>query len=124
MFPFDPLWVYIAVPAVLISILVLIKLKQEKTAKRVEDASMVEEREEANPLEKETAGDSLEDVRETQEKPESSEKTKPQDCPYYLGYLYMQKAPDRTHIPSECYSCQKLLQCLYSPHVMEKVYGE
>jgi hypothetical protein len=124
MFPIDPLWVYIAVPAVMISILVLIKLRQEKTGKRVASASMVEEKEEANPLEKETAGESLEDVRETQEKPESSEEKKPQDCPNYLGYLYMKKAPDRTHIPSECYSCPKLLQCLYSPHVMEKVYGE
>lgn len=56
--------------------------------------------------------------------PEPLEETKPTDCDKFLGYLYLKKAPSETRIPSECYNCPKLLQCLYSPRIIEKVYGE
>jgi len=112
MFPSDPLWIYIGVPAVLVSILILIKLRQRKMDKRVTSAFMEEG--------KETTEENLVEVKEAQESPESSEETKPQDCPHYLGYLYMKGAPDRTHIPTECYNCRKLLLCLYSLTLLKK----
>lgn len=124
MFPIDPLWVYIVVPAVLVSILVLIKLRQEKVSKRVESAFTREEEEKVLASKKEARGEDLVEVRGTQTKPEFSEETRSKNCPHYLGYLYMKRAPDRTHIPPECYNCRDLLRCLYSPRVMEKVYGE
>jgi len=123
MFPIDPLWVYIGVPAVLVSMLILIKLRQGKMDKRVAHAFTEEGAKEVRLPEKKAKGESLVEVKETQEKPESSGE-KPQGCPHYLGYLYMKGAPDRLHIPTECYNCRKLLQCLYSPNVIEKVYGE
>jgi len=124
MFPFDPLWVYIGVPAVLVSLLVLIKLRQEKMGKRVESAFTGEEEERVGRPEKEATRESLAEVKETRPKPQFSEEAMSKNCPHYLGYLYMRGAPDRTHIPPECYSCRDLLRCLYSPRVMEKVYGE
>jgi len=124
MFPIDPLWIYIGAPTVLVSILILIKLRQEKIDKHIASAFAEEGKEEAGLPEKEATGESSVEVKENQEKPESSEEMKPQDCPNYLGYLYMKKAPNRTHIPTECYNCRKLLQCLYSPSIVEKVYGE
>lgn len=124
MFPIDPLWLYIGAPAALVSILVLIKLRQEKMGKRVASEFMEEGKERVQPPKKEATGESLVEVKETQATPESSEETKPENCPNYLGYLYMKKAPNRSHIPTECYNCRKLLQCLYSPNIIEKVYGE
>jgi len=124
MFPIDPLWVYIGVPAVLVSMLVLIKLRQGKKDKGATSVFAEEEKEEVPATEKEATKESLVEVKETQEKPESSEDTKPQNCPNYLGYLYMRKNNERNHIPSECYNCSKLLRCLYSPNIIERVYGE
>jgi len=124
MFPIDPLWVYICVPTVLVSALVLIKLRQQKINKQVASEYTGEDKEEARTPENEAAVENLAEVEETKAKPEFSKEKGSQDCSHYLGYLYMKKAPDRTHIPSECYNCNKLLQCLYSPNVIEKVYGE
>jgi len=124
MFPIDPMWAYIAVPVALVSILVLIKLRQGKTDEGAVCVFTEEEKEEVRTVEKEATEESSVEVKEPQEKPETSAETKPQDCPNYLGYLYMRKAPDRNHIPTECYHCSRLLRCLYSPNVIEKVYGE
>jgi len=123
MFPIDLLWVYLGVPAILVSILVLIKLKQRKRSEIIENEFADEGQEEAL-LEKDVKRGGQVKVRETQIKPEASEAAKPQNCPNYLGYLYMKGAPDRTHIPTECYNCPKLLQCLYSPNVIQRVYGQ
>jgi len=120
----DSWWVYLTIPVILVSLLVLIKLRQERTGKRMAYQSAEVGKEEAQLLEKETAVESLVEAGETEAKPEVSEETKPQDCPNYLGYLYMRKGSERAYIPSECYNCPKLLKCLYSPNVIEKVYGE
>jgi len=124
MFPIDPLWIYIVVPAVLISILVLIRIRQERINKQVGNAFTGEEEEGVQPLEKEDARESPVEVKQTSDKPKLSEETTSKDCPHYLGYLYMKKGPDTAYIPNECYGCRKLLQCLYSPNIIEKVYGE
>jgi hypothetical protein len=124
MFPIDPLWVYIAVPAVLVSILILIKLRQKEMDHVLAREFLGEEREEGRPSEEEATKESLAAVKKTQTAPETQEKTKPQGCLNYLGYLYMRQVPDRTHIPTECYNCLLLLKCLYSPVIVEKVYGE
>jgi len=125
MFPVDPLWIYILVPAALISILILIRLKQEKMAKQVGNEFFEEEEEEVvRPREKKTARKGVDEIREAPSEPELSKEKGSQECPHYLGYLYMKKGPDRTYIPNECYGCRKLLQCLYSPDVIEKVYGK
>jgi len=125
MFPFNPLWIYIVVPVVLVSILVLIRLWQKKMDKRVEIAFTEEEEEKGvQPSKEATTREDQVEVKETRAKPKFSEETKAPECPHYLGYLYMKKGPDSTYIPNECYGCRKLLQCLYSPQVVEKVYGE
>jgi len=124
MFPFDPLWVYIGAPTIVVSILILIKLRQERMGQRVESAFKGEEEEGERPLEGRAAGKGLVEVKETRAEPEFSGEAGSKDCSHYLGYLYMKKAPEKTHIPTECYNCRKLLQCLYSPNVIEKVYGE
>ncbi len=33
-------------------------------------------------------------------------------CPHHLGYL--KTLPKRSSIPEECYSCPRMMQCLYS----------
>jgi len=124
MFPIDPLWVYIIVPAVLVTILILIKLGQREMGKIMASEFAVEEKEDVQTREEEAKEESSNEVKETESKPEISKKTKPQGCLNYLGYLYMKKAPGRTNIPTECYNCSDLLKCLYSPIVVEKVYGE
>ena len=124
MFPIDPLWVYIAVPAVLVSMLILIKLGQREMDKIIANASINDENEEVGIHKEEAEEEGVIEAEETQEKPETPEKIKPQGCANYLGYLYMKKAPNETHIPIECYNCPDLLKCLYSPAVVEKVYGE
>lgn len=125
MFPIDLLWVYIAVPAVLVSILILIKLGQREMEQILTSEFREEEKEEMRTHE-EAKGDNSSEVKETKTKPETetSGKTKPPGCNNYLGYLYMKKAPNETHIPTDCYNCPDLLKCLYSPVVVEKVYGE
>ena len=124
MFPIDPLWVYIAVPTVLVSILILIKLGQKEMDKVLASEFPSEEKEEVRTREEEAKKESLTEVKEAQTAPETSEKTKPHGCLNYLGYLYMKKAPNEAYIPTECYNCPDLLKCLYSPVVVEKVYGE
>jgi len=83
--------------------------------------------EEVHSSEKEASTEGLGGVKETRTLPEISEDTMSPDslqCPHYLGYLYLKKDPDIVYIPNECYNCRKLLQCLYSPNVIEKVYGK
>jgi len=122
MVPIDPLWAYVGIPSVLVSILVLIKLLQGRTEERAMSA-FASKRKEAERSSREAAVKSSVEVKDNHAKLESSKETKPPDCQQYLGYLYMRKASDRTNIPSECYNCPKLLQCLYSPNIVEKIYG-
>lgn len=68
MFPFEPLWAYVGVPAVLVSILVLIKLRQVKMDQRVESALAGEEGQGVRPSE-EAAGEGLVGVKETKAEP-------------------------------------------------------
>jgi len=127
MFTIDPLWIYIAVPTALVSVLVLIRLRQEKMAKHAETTFKEEDLEKARPLEEKHAKrDRLVqgEEKKTPAKPKTVEEKGTPECPHYLGYLYMKRGKDNTYIPSECYGCRKLLQCLYSPNVIEKVYGE
>jgi len=123
MFPLDTLLTYIGVPAVLVIILILIKLIQEKLGKPVADEFSEGGREEVQTGEEAEVESSIK-VEETRAKPEISKIAGPQGCLNYLGYLYMKKAPNRANIPTECYNCPDLLKCLYSPVVVEKVYGE
>jgi len=126
MLPIDPLWVYVAVPAVLVSLLIMIKLGQKEMDKILSNEYPEEEVEQMRTHEEKTTGAGSSQVDETETKPENetSEKPKPPGCNNHMGYLYMKKAPNETHIPTECYNCPDLLKCLYSPVIVEKVYGE
>jgi len=119
----DPLWIYIAVPAALVSILILIKLRQKEVHKTIADSPSVE-KEEVQTHEDKTTKESLNKINKARTRSETEQKIKPHGCLNYLGYLYMKKAPNETRIPTECYNCHDLLKCLYSPVVVEKVYGE
>ena len=129
MTPTDYMWLYISVPVIIVSALVLIKLQQERNSRLVNSAFQEKANtRKMNPLKTEGKSNKehLQRIHETQQ-PETKtvdDADKPPDCPHYLGYLYMRKAPDRANIPSECYNCRRLLRCLYSPNVIEKVYGE
>lgn len=108
------LWIYIAVPAALISVLVFIRLSQEKKAGKSSRISRTEDKkEEIRASERDLAENNF----------DRSGMIKPENCPQFLGYLYLRKAEGGNDILSECYNCPKLLQCLYTPNVMEKVYG-
>ena len=127
--PEDYLWLYIAVPTIIVSILVLIKLMQQKMSRlNVETLREKPNKKELRANESQGAGnkDYLKRVREAQplETGTANNAEKPLNCPHYLGYLYMSKTTDRANIPNECYNCRRLLQCMYSPNVIEKVYGE
>lgn len=125
MFSFDPLWVYVAVPAALVSILILIKLRQKETDKIPVARELSGEAKQLVEIrESEIKRESLTEVKGDTAKSETSEKNKPHGCNNYMGYLYMKKAPNEMHIPTGCYNCLNLLKCLYSPVVVEKVYGE
>ena len=135
----ESLWIYITVPAALIAALVLIKLKLQKPKKHIDSILLPDEipafTQPLLPDETDEIPNEPEPVTQTiapQEAPtkpekrtdtEASDDEKPAECPHYLGFLYMRKGPERAQIPSECYQCQKLLRCLYSPRIMEKVYG-
>jgi len=122
MFPIESLWICIVVPTALISILVLIKLRQEKMDKRVDNE--FEEEEEARPSERGVTRKGAVEGEKNQTQVHFSEENRSKDCPHYLGYLYMKRGRDSTFIPNECYGCHKLLQCLYSSNIIEKVYGK
>jgi len=124
--PTDLLWIYVGVPAVVVSALVLIKLAQRKAGRSVaERKRSVEAAEETQALPKNAdRRGSASKVIADEIRSDSSKDPKPENCANYLGYLYSKKAPDQTHIPSECYNCKMLLRCLYSPNVIEKVYGK
>jgi len=123
MFPVDPMWIYIAAPAAVVSTLILIKIRQRRTHQHG-IAFKEQSREPLHPSKREAKGNSAEHFKKAQPRLEVPDEPKPDNCQHYLGYLYMQKAPEKTHIPTECYNCRKLLQCLYSPKVIEEVYGE
>lgn len=129
MTPTDYMWLYISVPAIIVSALVLIKLQQErKNRLAIETFQEKANAKKVHSLKTEgkSIKEHLQPIHETQQ-PETQtvdDVDKPPDCPHYLGYLYMRKAPDKANIPSECYNCRRLLRCLYSPNVIEKVYGE
>jgi hypothetical protein len=110
----ETLWIYVAVPLALVSVLVLIRLKQEKNSRKVGKTPSSETRKE------ETRTSRKEVSVQSTARPDEA---KPQNCPKFLGYLYLRKATDGSNILSECYNCPRLLQCLYTPNVMEKVYG-
>lgn len=114
-------WIYIAVPTFLVALLILIKRKQEKIHEYIEPQYAETERVAQTPTSKAPSRTSV----QAEETPsQTHEKERPHNCPHYLGYLYMKKSPDSTQILNECYGCEKLLQCLYSPNVVEKLYGE
>jgi len=123
MFLIDPLLIYILVPAVLVSVLILIRLRQERTDRAMAKVPTMEPEEQ--PMERvKVAEIPVKASKEAKTKPKFSEEKGSKECPHYLGYLYMKRSPDSTYIPNECYGCRKLLECLYSPNVIEKVYGQ
>jgi hypothetical protein len=136
----ESLWIYIAIPAALVAALVLIKLKLQKTEKTIDDTPLPEEENEIRRLLQHDETNEIPDEpatvtrkmtnREAPVRPEppptdteDSDEEKPAECPHYMGFLYMRKGPESAHIPNECYQCQRLLRCLYSPRIMEKLYG-
>jgi hypothetical protein len=125
MFPFDPFWIYFIVPAVMVSVLILIKITQERMNKHMAKLFGKEEgQKETTQDHTKASGEIRTEIEEKEVEPNASQRTRPDGCPNYLGYLYMRKAPGRAHVPTECYNCRELLKCLYSPVVLEKVYGE
>ncbi len=111
MFPVDiSLLASILAPVVLVSFLVLVKIRQEKTNRRLSKASN-------SP----TAN------RESK----FLEETKQNKCPQYFGYLHDIVRPhplfkmnaEGSSFPKECYGCPKLIECFYSPTIVQRIYG-
>jgi len=127
--PTDYLWLYITVPAIIVSVLVLIRFIQRKMSKPASETFRDKQNKKEVYFVKnqgESDREHLKRIREAQpqETGTVNNAEKPPNCPHYLGYLYMSKTIDRANIQNECYNCRKLLQCMYSPNVIEKVYGE
>jgi hypothetical protein len=129
MFPLDPLWFCISVPATIIFLLILVKLGQRKIkprvsawTERVDDGQASQHKKTLIPkraIDEEGLGEVT-----NPSNAESPEDPKLGSCTKFLGYLYLKNAPSETRVPNECHNCPKFLQCLYSPCIIEKVYGE
>jgi hypothetical protein len=127
MFPAEDLWLCIAIPALIVASLILIKLAQLRINKQAGSEVKIHEiqiRETSAPKLVVQKGLSAPVGNYPQGEPKPNMQDKPENCQKYLGYLYMRQASEKTHIPTECYNCRKLLQCMYSPNVIEKVYGQ
>ncbi len=105
----ESLWTYIAVPAAIIGALIYTNIRLRKIEKLITNTPHP-------PRKTQTA-------RPYVSTQEASDNEKPAGCTHELGYLYKRKGLESSHIPTECYGCQKLLRCLYSPSIIEKVYG-
>ncbi len=114
MSPTDYLWLYISVPAIIVSVLVLIQLRQKRMSRLVDNTFREKDNEkevhaiETQDEDNKEHSECIHDVQQ-QEAKASNDANKPENCPHYLGYLYLRKASDRTHLPNECYNCRKLL---------------
>ena len=122
MFPVDTtLLATILAPVVLVSILILVKIRQEKTDRRLENASNSST---AN-------GESKSPIEEAQTIQKFPQETKQNKCPHYLGYLHnnarshplFKTNPEDSSFPEECYGCPKLIECLYSPAIVQRIYS-
>jgi hypothetical protein len=127
MFPAENLWLCITVPAFIVASLVFIKLAQQRISKQTENQlrrAQIQNRKLpiSKPVVSEEYSSSMRNGQQAERKRDNQDK--PQNCQKYLGYLYMRQASEKTHIPTECYDCRKLLQCMYSPNVIERVYGQ
>lgn len=125
----EPFWIYILVPVALVSVLLLIKLGQARNAGKISESADVPDKEGAQiqgPKAPKAQSGKLDNREKTRQgsSTKSMEHEIPQNCSNFLGYLFLKKAPERSHIPNECYNCSKLLQCLYSPNVIDEVYGQ
>jgi len=123
----ENLWLCITVPALLVTSLVFIKLAQLRMNKHKENdlgkvRNLLKKVPTSEPLVSEEHAASMNNNDLAERKRDNQDK--PENCQKYLGYLYMRQASEKTHIPTECYDCRKLLQCMYSPNVIERVYGQ
>jgi hypothetical protein len=122
MFPIDTgLLATIMAPVILVSFLILVKIRQEKANRRLQKAS--------NPqTANRESGSPTEEAQTIQRNPE---KTKQNKCQHYLGYLHNSARAhplfkinsDSSSFPEECYGCPKLLECFYSRTTIQRIYG-
>ena len=111
----------ILAPVVLVSFLILVKIRQKKTDRKLEKASK-------SPTANRESKSPTEDAQTIQK---FLEETKQNKCPQYFGYLHdivrphplFKINPEDSSFPEECYGCPKLIECLYSPTIVQRVYG-
>jgi hypothetical protein len=123
----ESLWLYITVPALIVTSLIIIKLAQLRMNKQEKSdvkANGIQIRKIPKPQPMIQKGLSAPIGNIQPEETKQDVQDKPPNCQKYLGYLYMRQGSERACIPTECYDCRRLLQCLYSPNVIEKVYGQ
>ncbi len=122
MFPIDTnLLITISAPVALVSFLILVKIKQEAANRRrgfkSSSLKVIGEKGRSTP-------------KIAQSMQISSKEGNQKKCLHYFGYLYNQARPHRffrtnskkTSFPDECYSCPKLVECLYSPTIVQSIY--
>lgn len=127
MSPTENLWLYITVPALIVTSLIFIKLAQLRLSKQARSDFKVNEiqtRKASAPRPVVWKGLSAPVGNYQQEEIKRDIQDKPENCQKYLGYLYMRQGSERAYIPTECRDCRRLLQCLYSPNVIDRVYGQ
>lgn len=113
----------ILAPVVLVSLLILVKIRQEKTDRRLEKASK-------SPTANRQSESPIEEQNQTIKK--RAEETKHDKCPHYFGYLHnsarahppIKTIPEDSSLPEECYGCPKLIECLHSPTIVQRIYGK
>ncbi len=100
----------ILAPLILVSFLIIVKIKQEETSRRLCKASNSQTIKRASEFQEETRQD---------------------NCPQYFGYLHdivrphplFKMNPEKSSFPKQCYGCPKLIECFYSPTIVERIYG-
>jgi hypothetical protein len=123
----ESLWLYVTVPALLVISLIIIKLaqlrmnKQERSDVKV-NGIQIRKVSKPQPVAQKGLSAPVGNIQQEETKGDVQEK--PPNCQKYLGYLYMRQGAEKLSIPTECYDCRRLLQCLYSPNVIERVYGQ
>ena len=123
----ENLWLYVTVPALIVTSLIFIKLAQLRMNRQARSNAKVDKiqiRKAPKPQPVVQKGLSAPVGNYQQEETKRDVQDKPPNCQKYLGYLYMRQAAEKAYIPTDCRDCRRLLQCLYSPNVIERVYGQ
>ncbi len=95
----------------LIAIIIVLLLQITRTPKEYTREPEMP-REERKPLEKLGKNTTIQRTSKKKESSHTRSLEGPVECPHHFGYL--KTLPPGSSVPDECYSCSRMMQCLYS----------